>query len=251
MKSIPYRPTCWATHLVSALVAALVSVTVVCPAAAAATQPVAEAPQAIFVLPARPSELLRAPESSWKPLLAQVNAALDERSGAADLLGKPALVELNIQRTVVAQMQRDWKLVLDGVGKSRQLQDSEPGRQTAGLLNEVLALQAISGGDAAWLQQHVREQVLSMRWEEVEPTVRALRQQLALAKPEAIESFVANKLDLSASAAENKATLGFVVQLMAMRFQLLEVMPRQAALIAGLDAAIAERSADAADAAGK
>jgi hypothetical protein len=51
--------------------------------------------------------------------------------------------------------------------------------------------------------------------------------------------------------AEHKASLGFVMQLMAMRFQLLEVMPRRDALVAGLDEAIARRSAAPASAVSK
>ncbi|WP_457445580.1 hypothetical protein [Roseateles sp. P5_E4] len=195
--------------------------------------------------------MLRAPAATWKPLLAKAGAALDERGKAVLLLSKPALIELNVQRTVFAQAQREWPAVFDAVKKTRQLQDGAAGRQTAGLLNEVLARQAAARGDADWLRRHLRDQVLAMPWADVEPTIRTLRQQLASMKAEAIEAFVINKLDLSASVGGNKATLGFVMQLMAMRFQLLEVMPRQDALTAGLDEAIAQRSAAAASAVGK
>jgi hypothetical protein len=244
------RRSRWAAHLLAPLSAALMAV-VAAPASAAMTQAGTEAPQASFVLPAKPSEMLRAPAATWKPLLVKVGAALDERGKAVLLLGKPALIELNVQRTVFAQSQRAWPAVFDAVKKTRQLQDGEAGRQTAGLLNEVLARQAANRGDAAWLQRHLRDQVLAMRWTEVEPTIRTLRQQLASMKADAIETYVINKLDLSANVAENKASLGFVMQLLAMRFQLQEVMPRQDALVAGLDEAIAQRGSAAASAVGK
>lgn len=240
-----------AVCLLAPLTAVVLALPAAVPARAAATQAGIEVQQPIYVLPAKPSELLRAPLTAWKPLLAEVSATLKERAKEEALLSIPALIELNVQRTVAAQMQQDWPAVLDAVGKSRQLQGSESGRQTAGLLNELLARQTMGGGDAAWLQRHLRDKVLAMPWEEVEGAIQTLRQQLASAKAEAIEAFVSNKLDLSASAAQNKANLGFVVQLMAMRFQLLEVMPHQKALVAGLDEAIAQRMAAAASAATK
>lgn len=244
------RRSRWAAHLLAPLSAVLMAV-IAAPASAAMTQAGTEAPQPSFVLPAKPSEMLRAPAATWQPLLAKVGAALDERGKAVQLLGKPALIELNVQRTVFAQAQRNWSAVFDAVKKTRQLQDGEAGRQTAGLLNEVLARQATNRGDAAWLQRHLRDQVLAMPWAEVEPTIRTLRQQLASMKADAIETYVINKLDLSANMAENKASLGFVMQLLAMRFQLQEVMPRQDALVAGLDEAIAQRGSEAASAVGK
>lgn len=250
MMLISSRRPHWATRLLASLSVVLMAV-VVTPASAAQTQAGTEAAQPSLLLPAKPSEMLRAPAATWKPLLAKVGAALDERGKAVLLLSKPALIELNVQRTVYAQAQLDWPVVFDAVKKTRQLQDSVSGRQTAGLLNELLARQAASRGDAAWLQRHLRDQVLAMPWAEVEPTIRSLRQQLALMKAEAVETYVLSKLDPSAGVAENKANLGFVMQLMAMRFQLLEVMPRQDALIAGLDEAIAQRSAAAASAARK
>jgi len=240
----------WAAGMLAPL-AALLMAAGAAPACAAITQAGTEAPQPSFVLPAKPSEMLKAPAATWKPLLAQVGSALDERGKAVLLLGRPALVELNVQRTVYSQARQDWPNVFDAVKKTRQLQDSASGRQTAGLLNEVMARRAASRGDAAWLQRHLRDQVLAMSWTDVEPTIRSLRQQLSQMKTDIIEAYVANKLDVSAGVAENKANLGFVMQVMAMRFQLLEVMPYRDALIAGLDAAIAQRSAAAASAASK
>lgn len=240
----------WAARLLAPLSAVLMAVAAV-PASAAQTQAGTEAPQPSFVLPAKPSAMLRAPAATWKPLLEKVGAALDERGKAVLLLGKPALIELNVQRSVYAQAQQDWPAVFEAVKKTRQLQDDASARQTAGLLNEVLARQAVSRGDAAWLQRHLRDQVLAMPWTDVEPTIRSLRLQLAQMKAEAIETHVVNRLDVSAGVAENKAGLSFVMQLMAMRFQLLEVIPRLDALIAGLDEAIAKRSAAAASAVGK
>jgi hypothetical protein len=251
MLLIPSRRPHWATRWLAPLSALLMAAVAAPAGAAAPNQPGTEAPPPSFVLPAKPSELLKAPAATWKPLLDKVGAALDERGKALLLLGKPALIELNVQRTIFSQTQRDWPAVFEAIKKTRQLQGSEAGRQTAGLLNEALARQAVSRGDAAWLHRHLRDQVLAMPWAEVELGIRLLRQQLASMKAESIEAFVGNKLDLSASAAENKANLGFVMQLLAMRFQLHEVLPRQEVLVAALDEAIAQRSAGAASAVGK
>lgn len=251
MMLIPFRRSRGAVRLLATLSAALLAWAAAAPASAAAPQAATEATVMSFALPARPSAMLRAPLSTWTPVLTQASAVLGEHLKAADLPGKPVQqIELQLQRAVLAQILRDWPTVLDAVKQARQLQQGESGRQTAGLLNEVLARQAIAGGDAAWLQRHLRDQVLAMPWTEVEPTIRTLRQQLAIMKGETVESFVASRLDISTSYTENKASLGFITQLLAMRFQLLEVMPRRDALVAGLDEAIAQRSSAAASAAG-
>lgn len=237
-RSIP-----WTARLLAPAFCALIALAGPSPAQAAAAPAATEAPQPSFMLPAKPSELLRAPETTWAPLMAGVAAAMDERAKALDLLSKPALIEFQTQRTVVAQARKDWPAVLQAVQKARELQDSESGRHMAGLLNEVLARHAQAGGDAAALTRLLRDQVLAMPWSAVAPAVVTLRDQLAGMKAEAVEHFVVNRLDLSASVSDNKATVGFLVQLLAMRFQVLEVLPQRDALVAALDDAIAQRKA--------
>lgn len=232
----------WAARLLVPISMAALVLTVEAAVASETTQASAEAVQPSYVLPAKPSKMLRAPIEIWKPLLAQIGTTLDDRAKVLKLLNKPALIELNVQRTVLAQAQQDWPQVLDAVGRTRQLQDSESGRQLAGLLNEVLARQAIRRGDEAWLRRHLKEQVLAMPWAEVETPIRSLRQQLSQMSGETIEAYVTNRLDISTGVTDNRAALSFVMQLMAMRFQLLEVMPHRDALVAGLDEAIARRS---------
>lgn len=209
--------------------------------AANETAALATAPEVKIQLPARPSELLRATQATWEPLLDQVAELLDARAARWDELDKPARSELAIQRVVLFQARMAWPRVLENIRQARQLQSIESGRQTAGLLNEVLARQAQAGGDATWLQRHLRDQVLAMSWADVEGTVRTLRAQLSAAKVENIEAFVGSKLDMAASVSKNAASVGFVIQLLGARFQLLEVMPRRDALLAGLDEAIAQR----------
>lgn len=229
-------------RLMALLSAATMALTAAAPVTAADAPPSSEAAKVDLLLPVKPSELLRAPASTWEPLLKQVAAALDERVKQSDSLSKSAQTELNIQRTVLAQERKDWPVVLESVKRTRQLQDGETGRQTAGLLNALLAQQAAAGGDAAWLQRHLRDQVLAMPWADVEPAIRMLREQLAGMTGEAVENYVVNRMDRPASMVGNNASLSFVMQLLALRFQLLEVMPRRDALLGGLDEAIAKRS---------
>jgi hypothetical protein len=87
----------------------------------------------------------------------------------------------------------------------------------------------------------VRKRVLAMPWGEVEASVRTLGAQLAAMKAEDVENFAVRRLDLSAEMTHRQVDLSFVMQLIGMRFQLLEVLPRRDALLAGLDQAIAER----------
>lgn len=238
----------WTARLLAPVTCTLIVMAGLAPARAATAPTATEAKLPSYALPAKPSELLRAPEATWAPLMAELAAAMDERAKALDLLSKPALIEFQTQRTVFAQARKDWPAVFDAVRKARDLQESESGRHMAGLLNEVLARQAQSGGDAAALTRLLRDQVLAMPWGAVAPAAKTLRDQLAGMKVEAVENFVVNRLDLSASVSENKATVGFLIQLLAMRFQVLEVLPRRDALVAALDEAIAQRTAEPAPA---
>jgi len=216
--------------------AAAVTPVAVCSAAGAVES------QAPIELPAKPSEMLGAPLDRWKPLLAQADKALTEVTATDNA----ALAGMHVQRTVLSQAQQAWPAVLEAVSETRKLQSSEAGRHTAGLLNEVLAKQALEGGDAAWLKKQLRDQVLAMPWTDVEPAIRALRQQLATMTTEAVHQFVVNKMDTAVAMTQNKASLGFVMQLIALRFQVGEVLPRRDLLVAALDEAIAVRGAGAA-----
>jgi hypothetical protein len=234
------RPAAFLARKVAALLSCtLIAATVAVPVSAIAAEPAAESPVP-FELPAKPSEMLRAPLDRWKAVLTQADKALERAMADVD---KPAAgAGLHIQRTVLSQAQEAWPEVLEAVHKARQQQSSEAGRQTAGLLNEVLARQALKGGDAAWLKQELRDQVLSMPWTDVEPAIRGLRQQLVMMTAEGVQQFVVDKMDTATALVQNRVSLGFIMQLLALRFQLLEVLPRRDVLVAALDEAIAQRS---------
>lgn len=227
--------------LTALLTCVLVIAALAAPASAAAAAPAVDT-KAPFELPAKPSEMLSAPHDRWEPVLAHVDKALSEVT-AAD---KASQVGLHIQRTVLAQARQEWPAVLEAVEQTRQQQGSEAGRRTAGLLNEVLARQALQGGDAGGLKQLLLDQVLAMPWADVEPAIRALRQQLATMTADGVHQFVVSKMDTAVALTQNKASLGFVMQLLALRFQLLEVLPRRDLLLAALDEAIAQRGTAAA-----
>lgn len=214
-----------------------------------ATQPATPAASPAVVvagtqLPAAPSELLRASRETWAPVLAWAALQLDARAAQLASLPKSAQIEYHIHRTVLAQARQDWQGALEGVRQARQLQESTAGRHTAGLLNELLARQALANGDAAWLRRQVRDRVLEMPWADVESTVRTLREQLASVKEDAPLSFAKSRLDVSAAVTSNNVDLGFLMQLLGMRFQLLDVMPNRDAIVAGLDEVLSQRQAE-------
>ena len=235
----PARP--WAKGMAALLSLMLAGPAVMTPTPVHAAASVADAATP-FELPAKTSEMLVAPLDRWKPLLVQADKILGELAAADNA----ALAGIHVQRTVLFQAQEAWPEVLDAIAKTRQTQSSEAGRQTAGLLNEVLAKQALGRGDSAWLKRQLRDQVLAMSWADVEPSIRTLRQQLAGMTAEGVRRFVVNKMDTAVSVAQNRSSLGFVVQLLALRFQLSEVLPRRDLLVEALDEAIATRSAGAA-----
>ncbi|KQV47068.1 hypothetical protein ASC95_26550 [Pelomonas sp. Root1217] len=211
------------------------------PALAVDAAPAVGVAQHSLTLPLKPSEMLRAPLAVWKPVLDEAATVLAKTAGQAASLGNAALVDLHIRQALLAQTRRDWPAVLAAVEKARAAQGGEAGRQTAGLLNAMLARKALSRGDDTWLRYHLRDAVLAMPWADVEPTILSFRDQLAKVQADQVEAFVVDRLDAPASVTRNQVDLGFLFQLLGVRFQLLEVMPSRAALVAGLDDAIARR----------
>lgn len=196
---------------------------------------------ASLTLPAKPSVLLQADLPAWAPLFTQVQAALDAQERSGESLSAGEWRELRMHQALLAQARGDWALVRAPVERARRLQDQASGRHLAGLLNELLAEQQLRRADSAWLRRALSERVLAMPWEEVAPGLRTLRSQLAAMKAESVTSFVANRLDLSAGIASNKASLGFVMQLIGARVQLLQVLPQRDSLLQGLDDAFGQR----------
>jgi len=211
------------------------------PAAPLVVTPMAVAPPSQLVLPATPSKLLRAPLFTLQPVLKLAAASIDERAKKAVGADKNTVIEIEIQRTLLAQTRQAWPQVIESVKQVRGLQAGASGRHTAGLLNEIIARQSLARGDAAWLRYRMRDQVLAMPWAEVETAIRALRTQLAGMKSEDIENYVNMKLDLTSSITQGRVSDAFLFQVLSLRFQLMDVMPRRAALLAGLDDAIARR----------
>lgn len=194
--------------------------------------------QAQIRLPDKPSVLLEAPPSAWEALLQQVDTALAGRVAAADTLTRAELRELRIQQALLAQVRGEWGLVRAPVERARRLQDAESGRHMAGLLNELLAEQQLRRADGRWLSTALRERLLAMPWAEVGPVVRSMREQLAAMKAEDMRRVAQSRWDLSASFAQNNASLGFAMQLVGLRVQLLQVLPQRDALVQGLDEAL-------------
>lgn len=192
-------------------------------------------------LPMRTTELIRAPQATWQPLLDEVKTQLDQQATSVPTMARPARIEYQIRRALLAQMLGQWANAIEAVTNARQLQEGENGREMAGLLNELLARHAQQGGGPAELTALVRDRLLAMPWPVVASTVRTLRDQLQAMKPEDVDGFVTRHLDMSAELTKRHVDLAFVMQLIGLRFQLLEVIPRRDALIAGIDAAIAVR----------
>jgi hypothetical protein len=209
-------------------------------AASAPTSPAA-APLSVE-LPSRPSDMLVAPIEVWRPVLRTLSEYLDERQRGVSSLTISEQVELHIHRALVFQSQQDWGAALQSIAQARALQTNESGRHLAGLLNELLARQAQLGGSAASLRHLTRERVLAMPWNQVEPGLLALREQLVAMEADAVKRYVAARMDLSADVSKRKVSLGFALQLLAVRFQLQQVIPQRSALLVGLDDALRVRS---------
>lgn len=195
-------------------------------------------------LPASPSAILQAPLDRLEPLLGEVAQRLVEREAKFAALSAAEQAELSIQQAVLAQVSRNWSAAKQAVERARGLQTSGGGKHLAGLLNELLAQKALQAGDSAWLRGAVRERCLSMPWDDVGASLRAMRQQLADMSLEGVWNYVTGRMDVSADVAKGKVNLGFVMQLLAVRVQVEQVIPNRAALLVGLDDVLASRPAE-------
>ncbi|MDR7334695.1 hypothetical protein [Roseateles asaccharophilus] len=201
---------------------------------------------ASVLLPKKPSELLVASDATWKPVLAVVHPLLEAKRAEWAQLTASQKIEWHIHQAVLAQSEGRWQAALDAVRAARDLQSSESGRQSAGLLNELLAQHALAGGDEADLRRRTATAVLAMNWAEVATAIQGIRQALATMDGRAVEALVANRMDASTTFTKGQANLAFVMQLLAARFQVQQVLPHRAALLMGLDDAIARRTAETA-----
>jgi hypothetical protein len=194
-------------------------------------------------LAGKPSAWLVASDEAWRVPLAAAQPLHEARRAQWASLNTSQQIEWHIHAAVLAQAQGRWQAVLEAVQAARALQPSVAGRQTAGLLNELLARQALMRGDEAALRRLTRDTVLAMPWSEVESSILGIRQALASMERQGVQNFVESRMDLSIGITKGQVTLPFLMQLLGARFQLQQVLPHRAALLTGLDDAIRQRSA--------
>ncbi|MFG6468677.1 hypothetical protein [Roseateles sp. BYS87W] len=221
--------------------------TLVALAAVGASSPAAAAPVsdnlAVIALAGKPSEWLVASDEAWKAPLAAARPLMDARRANWATLKPAEQIEWHIHSAVLAQAEGRWKDVLASVDAARALQPSPAGRQTAGLLNELLARQALARGDEAALRQLTRDTVLAMNWSEVEPAIQSIRQALSTMERQGVQNYVESRMDLTVGITKGQVTVPFLMQLLGARFQVQQVLPHRAALMLGLDDALRQRAA--------
>ena len=206
---------------------------------------------AAIALTGKPSEWLVASDEAWKVPLAAARPLMEARRADWSVLKPTEQIEWHIHSAVLAQAEGRWKDVLGSVEAARALQPSAAGRQTAGLLNELLARHALARGDDAALRQLTRDTVLAMNWTEVEPAIQSIRQALATMERQGVQSYVESRMDLTVGVTNGQVTVPFLMQLLGARFQVQQVLPHRAALMLGLDDVLRQRTTEPAPAASR
>lgn len=192
-----------------------------------------------LVLPATPSELLHAPASVWAPLLARLGTDLEAQlaNPAERTTGQQS--ELYIHMVLVTQAQERWPQVRSWAERARRLQSTPASKLAAGVLNELVADAQAKRLSAPAVQLATRERFAALPWDVVGAMLRGMQVQLKSMSAEQVETYVAQRQDLAASIAKGQVSLGFAMQLVSLRVQLLQVLPLRDALVAGLAEVIA------------
>lgn len=144
----------------------------------------------------------------------------------------------------LAQLRGDWPAARDWWRKARALHESELGRQTAGLLNELLVEQQLAQQDEAALSKSVYERFATLPWTLVEGVVRNLRKGIAGLSAESTEAFLTRRVDVSTAFTKGRVNQALYMQILGARLQLAQVLPHREALLAGLDGLLAEHPAE-------
>lgn len=206
---------------------------------AAAFAPTARAQAPALNFPGVPSQMLDADVREWIPFLAALQLQIATELAAPEGVPQATFRSHQIALALIAQVRGAWNLVRAPIERARRAQDTESGRLTAGLVNELLAEQQVMKRDGHWLANQVSRRFGALPWSVTEAAVRALHEQLQSATPEGVRNYVKNRLDLSVAFAKGSVSLGLGVQLVGLRVNVQQILPQREHLVAGLQRVLA------------
>nr|WP_316642219.1 S8 family serine peptidase [uncultured Roseateles sp.] len=207
------------------------------PPASGARQPITRAdqlPRRSFTLTMLPSAYLQAPLDAMRPLGAQLQAQLLADLQAYDIQDPATLREMYGALATLAQLSGDWAAVPGWTAKARALQEKASGRQTSGVLTDLLSQQRLEQRDAAWLTAEVARRYGAMNWDEVQATVKSNRGGIETFNPELLIGGFKAQLDAVARNGQMAVPDGVAVAIIGARLQIELLGPHKAAIVQGL-----------------
>jgi hypothetical protein len=204
-------------------------------------------PRREYSLPMLPSELLVAPVAQLLPVADAFTRDIAADLAAYDIEDASTLRSFEQTRLWAAMLRGDWTAVQQHAWRLRELQDKPAGRQTAGVLAEVVAQAKAAGGGAAAEDATIREAVSkrysAMPWDVVQDALKQQKGQLEIATPAVVVGGIRAQLDPAAKNAGMKLGAFALSQLVAARAQLEHVLPKREAVLAALVPIVERNSA--------
>jgi len=191
-------------------------------------------PRRSVTLAMLPSAYLRAPLDEVRKLGTQLEAQLLADLAAYDIQDPTTLREGYGALATLAQLRDDWAAVPGWTAKARLLQEKAAGRQTSGVLTDLLSQQRLEQRDAAWLTAEVTRRHSAMNWTEVQDTVKSNRGAIETFNPELLVGGFKAQLDVLAANGQMVVPARVAMTIVSARMQIELLGPNKQAIVQGL-----------------
>jgi len=191
-------------------------------------------PRRSVTLAMLPSAYLRAPLDEVRKLGTQLEAQLLADLAAYDIQDPTTLREGYGALATLAQLRGDWAAVPGWTAKARLLQEKAAGRQTSGVLTDLLSQQRLEQRDAAWLTAEVTRRHSAMNWTEVQDTVKSNRGAIETFNPELLVGGFKAQLDVLAANGQMVVPARVAMTIVSARMQIELLGPNKQAIVQGL-----------------
>ncbi len=195
-------------------------------------------PRREYALPKLPSELLEAPIAELLPVAQALERDIAADLASYDIEDTATLRAFTQTLLSYAMLRGDWTAVQAHAKALRELQDKPAGKQTAGVLSEIVAQAKLAGGGAAAEQAAIRDAVAkryaAMPWDVVQDALKQQKGQLEIATPTIVVGSFRAQLDPAARNAGMKLGAFALAGLVSARAQLEYVIPARDVVLAAL-----------------
>lgn len=191
-------------------------------------------PRRSVTLAMLPSAYLQAPLDEARKLGTQLEAQLLADLAAYDIQDPTTLRDGYTALAALAQLRGDWAAVPGWTAKARALQEKAAGKQTSGVLTDLLSQQRLEQRDAVWLTAEVARRYSAMNWTEVQDVVKSNRGAVETFNPELLVGGFKAQLDALASNGQMVVPDRVAMTIVGARMQIELLGPNKQAIVQGL-----------------